>query len=106
MSIVYKKFNNNFFVFGQTIFKTKNEITYDSSSNTFIKNNKRNFNEINNILTKKIRYELAKVIRARTVPELHFFLDDSMEYGSKMEQLINEVSAKDRLNKKEEQEEE
>ena len=37
---------------------------------------------------KKIRFELAKVIRARTVPELHFFLDDSMEYGDKMEKLF------------------
>ena len=48
---------------------------------------------------KKIRFELAKVIRARTVPELNFVLDDSMEYGSKMERIINEVSAKDRENR-------
>lgn len=41
---------------------------------------------------KKIRFELAKVIRARTVPELHFFLDDSMEYGDKMEKLFKSIS--------------
>ena len=41
---------------------------------------------------KKIRYELAQVIRARTVPELHFFLDDSMEYGDKMEKLFKSIS--------------
>jgi ribosome-binding factor A len=40
---------------------------------------------------KKIRYELAKVIRARTVPELHFFDDDSMEYGDKMEKLFKSI---------------
>lgn len=41
---------------------------------------------------KKIRYELSKVIRARTVPELHFILDDSMEYGDKMDKLFKSIS--------------
>ena len=41
---------------------------------------------------KKIRYELAKVVRARTVPELHFFLDTSMEYGDKMEKLFKSIN--------------
>jgi ribosome-binding factor A len=47
---------------------------------------------------KKIRFELAKVIRARTVPELQFVLDDSMEYGDKMDKLfklINEGEKRD-----------
>lgn len=41
---------------------------------------------------KKIRFELSKVIRARTVPELHFFLDGSMEYGDKMEKLFKSIN--------------
>lgn len=41
---------------------------------------------------KKIRCELAKVIRARTVPELHFVLDDSMEYGDKMDKLFKSIN--------------
>ena len=41
---------------------------------------------------KKIRFELAKVIRARTVPELRFILDDSMEYGDKMEKLFKAIN--------------
>ncbi len=41
---------------------------------------------------KKIRFELAKVIRARTVPELHFVLDSSMEYGDKMEKLFKSIN--------------
>ena len=41
---------------------------------------------------KKIRFELAKVIRARTVPELNFVLDDSMEYGDKMEKLFKKIN--------------
>lgn len=40
---------------------------------------------------KKIRFELSKVIRARTVPELHFFTDDSMEYGDKMDKLFKSI---------------
>ena len=41
---------------------------------------------------KKIRYELSKVIKARTVPELHFFLDTSMEYGDKMDKLFKSIN--------------
>ena len=43
---------------------------------------------------KKIRYELAQVIRARTVPELNFVLDDSMEYSARISSLINKVGEK------------
>ncbi len=41
---------------------------------------------------KKIRFELAKVIRARTVPELNFILDDSMQYGDEMEKLFKSIN--------------
>lgn len=41
---------------------------------------------------KRIRYELAKTSRARTVPELHFILDGSMEYGDKMDKLFLEIA--------------
>ena len=41
---------------------------------------------------KKIRYELAKVIRARTVPELNFILDDSIEYSDKMDKLFKKIN--------------
>ena len=40
---------------------------------------------------KRIRYELAKVVRARTVPELHFILDDSMEYSDKMNKIFAKI---------------
>ena len=41
---------------------------------------------------KRIRFELAKVVRARTVPELKFILDGSMEYGDKMDKLFKKIS--------------
>lgn len=38
-----------------------------------------------------IRYELAHRMQMRTVPELHFFWDDSMEYGDKIDRLIQKI---------------
>ncbi len=35
-----------------------------------------------------VRHELARVMRVRTVPELTFIEDGSMEYGSKMDELF------------------
>ncbi len=41
---------------------------------------------------KRIRYELAKTSRTRTVPELNFILDGSMEYGDKMDKLFKRIN--------------
>ncbi len=38
-----------------------------------------------------IRHELSLVMSQRTVPELHFTLDDSMEYSDKINRLLNEI---------------
>ena len=40
---------------------------------------------------KRIRYELGGAMRIRTVPELSFVLDDSMEYGDKMNRLFAQI---------------
>ena len=40
---------------------------------------------------KKIRYELSKAMRIRTVPELDFVLDRSLEYGDKMDKLLLKI---------------
>ena len=44
--------------------------------------------------TKEIRYKLGERIRnqARIVPHLEFFLDDTMEYVSRMDQLFNKIN--------------
>ncbi len=36
-----------------------------------------------------VRHELAKIMRMRTVPQLTFSEDGSMEYGSKMDALLS-----------------
>ena len=38
-----------------------------------------------------IRHELSKVMHIRTVPELRFHLDESMEYGAKIDKILNEI---------------
>ena len=41
---------------------------------------------------KRIRYELAQSMRIRTVPELSFVLDKTIEYGNKMNKLLTDIS--------------
>lgn len=38
-----------------------------------------------------IRHALSKVLRIRTVPELRFMLDESMEYGNKIDRILKEI---------------
>lgn len=39
----------------------------------------------------QIRYEVGKRIRLRKTPTLLFILDDSLEHGAKMTELINKI---------------
>lgn len=43
-----------------------------------------------------IRKELARVMRTRTVPALTFIEDGSMEYGSKMDELLESLKKEDK----------
>lgn len=38
-----------------------------------------------------IRHELSKVMRLRTVPELRFAIDASMEYGAKIDKILSKL---------------
>ena len=63
---------------------------------------KQNKEKVINALKKAsgyIKSELAKKVRMRNIPELVFELDNSMEYGSHMEKVINEVINNDNKNK-------
>ena len=46
-----------------------------------------------------IKSELARKVKMKNMPELVFELDDSIEYGSHMDEVINEVIRKDNQNK-------
>lgn len=52
---------------------------------------------------KKIRHELSRSMHIRTVPELNFVLDDSMEYSAKMDKLFSEITYSDNENGEEEE---
>ncbi len=42
-----------------------------------------------------IRHELSQILHLRTVPELTFILDESMEYGAKIDRIIEELEHKE-----------
>ena len=42
-----------------------------------------------------IRRELASRVNLRNTPEIRFLIDQSLEYGMRMDRLIDEVMAKD-----------
>lgn len=44
---------------------------------------------------KEIRYELARAVKLRHVPELHFVYDASLDRGEKIERLLQETRARD-----------
>lgn len=41
--------------------------------------------------SKRIRYELGQSMRIRTVPELQFVLDDSMEYSARISDILDKI---------------
>lgn len=42
-----------------------------------------------------IRSQIAKTMNLRVTPELSFEIDDSMEYGAKIDKILNELSQKE-----------
>lgn len=52
---------------------------------------------LNGRLAGFLRRELAHRLRLRTVPELHFVHDESIQRGEQLESLIDEATAADRL---------
>jgi len=49
-----------------------------------------------------MRHKLGKSLHMRVIPELHFFLDRSLEEGARISALINRAIASDKGNKGEE----
>ncbi|MCL4549124.1 MAG: 30S ribosome-binding factor RbfA, partial [Bacteroidetes bacterium] len=45
-----------------------------------------------------IRSELASRIKMRFVPELHFFIDDTLDYVEKIEGLFKKIHSEDKTN--------
>ncbi len=49
-----------------------------------------------------IRSELAQKINLRNTPELIFELDDSMEYGAKIDRILQDIIPEEKIKKEEE----
>ena len=47
-----------------------------------------------------LRTVLAKTVTLRTVPQLHFVYDESIEYGKRLSRLIDEVNTDDKDDEK------
>ena len=43
-----------------------------------------------------IRAQIAKTMNLRVTPELSFEIDDSMEYGAKIDKILNELNHKEK----------
>lgn len=43
-----------------------------------------------------IRSQIAKTMNLRVTPELSFEIDDSMEYGAKIDKILNELNHKEK----------
>ena len=52
-------------------------------------------NELNNAAS-FIRGEISKRVEIRHTPELKFIFDESIEYGEKIEKIINEINKEDK----------
>lgn len=48
-----------------------------------------------------IRFELSKVMHIRTVPELRFFRDESMQYGEKIDKILSGLDTSGEVKKDE-----
>ena len=43
-------------------------------------------------LARELRFELGRRVRMRSVPELHFHYDDSVDRGERIEQLLRDTN--------------
>ena len=60
------------------------------------KENREGILEKVNSINGLIRSQLAQKIRLRYVPELHFYVDDTMDYVEKMENIFKKIHEDDK----------
>ena len=102
-SIISNQLRNKFPELSAIISVTEADVAPDLKSakvyiSVFDTNNERAANSYNIIKENAgfIRHELAQVMRLRTVPELRFHNDESMEYGAKIDKILNDLEENDK----------
>ena len=80
-----------------TAVETTNDLSFAKIFVTFLgnENDKRRGLEALQKSSGYIRSLLAKKLKVRKVPELIFKIDESIEYGNKIEKIISEIHEKD-----------
>ncbi len=96
LAVIFQKESRNLFQ-GKLISVTVVHVTPDLAQakvylSFFPAENKDEFLEIINEKNKFIRYELSKKIRhqVKSIPELVFFVDDSLDYVENIENLLKD----------------
>ena len=77
--------------------KVTNDLSYATVSVSIL--NSKNIKETLEGLKKSsgyLRSELAKRINLRNTPELVFELDESLEYGARIDSILNEINKKEK----------
>lgn len=100
-SVISQKLKNKYPELSAIISVTEADVAPDlKSANIYIsifdisEEKKRQSFEIINQNAGFIRHELAMVMYLRTVPELRFIFDKSLEHGAKIDRILEELDAK------------
>lgn len=89
-------FNGNFITISSV--SVSPDLGYVKVYLSFFKSeNKEELLNIVQVHKKEIRHELAKKVKnqMRKVPELEFYIDDSLDYVEKMENIFNKIKQED-----------
>lgn len=79
-----------------TAVKITNDLSFAKVYVTILDDNKRNeMLKTLNKASKFIERELCKRVEIRKMPELSFVYDDSIEYGNKIENIIEKINRED-----------
>lgn len=77
-----------------TAVETTNDLSISKVYVTFLNSNQKKGLEALQRSNGFIRNLLAKKLKVRKCPELHFVLDTSLEYGNKIESILKELNEK------------
>ena len=95
-SIISNKLRNKFPELSAIISVTEADVAPDLKSakifiSIFDTNEEKSKNRFNIIKQNAgfIRHELSQIMHLRTIPELRFHLDESMEYGAKIDKILS-----------------
>lgn len=74
-----------------TAVKITNDLSYAKVYFTSLDDNKKEVCDKLNKVSPYIRSELCNKIEVRKMPEIHFVFDESIDYGKKIESIIEDI---------------